>query len=356
MTDKTLNGRVEHKFAAEPVLQVKELDVAFNTSRGQAKILEGVNFELFPKEILALVGETGSRKSVTAKSIMNLIPRHSRKTEGRVLFDSNELLTLSAKELQVIRGKRISMVFQNPQSSINPDFKKLAETLPGPISDFCSDVAKKHNIYFIPGYIYEKKQGKIYNSSPVFDDQGNIIEIYHKMYPCRPHEKTTSGDKTLVFDMPGVGKIGLCNCYDLWFPEVIRDLVFKGAEIIFIPTAAGTQNRDQEIILARAAAIQNQCYVVSVNGLGVNGVSSGGKGKSLIVDPEGHIVQKAGQLQENLIAMVDLATVQRTRDYGIAGVSRPLASFFHEKHKFEYQSQSFEQSPIYNQNQLEKMK
>ncbi|MBU0465880.1 MAG: carbon-nitrogen hydrolase family protein, partial [Proteobacteria bacterium] len=134
--------------------------------------------------------------------------------------------------------------------------------------------------------------------------------------------------------------------------EVIRDLAFKGAQIIFIPTAAGTQDRSQEIILTQAAAIQNQCYVVSINGLGINGVSSGGKGKSLIVDPEGKIVQKAGQLQENLIAMLDLDAVQRSRDYGIAGVSRPLASFFHEKHRFDYQTQPFEKSPVYKENLL----
>jgi len=289
----------------------------------------------------------------------------------------SRLLGIAACQLEVIPGeieknlenlvKQIELVkYYSPWVRIvvaselilqgSPNFQEIAQRIPGTISDFCSKVAKEHNIYLIPGSMYEKKDGQIYNSSPVYDDQGHIIKIYHKMYPWRPHEKTTSGEETLVFDMPGIGKIGLCNCYDLWFPELIRDLVFKGAEIIFIPTAAGTQDRDQEVILTQAAAIQNQCYVVSVNGLGVNGVSSGGKGKSLIVDPEGHIIQKAGQLQENLIAMVDLEHVQRTRDYGVAGVSRPLASFFHEKHKFEYQSQSFEQSPIYNQNQIEKIK
>jgi len=75
----------------------------------------------------------------------------------------------------------------------------------------------------------------------------------------------------------------------------------------------------------------------------------------MIVDPEGNIVQKAGQRQENLIAMLDLENVQRSRDYGIAGVSRPLASFFHEKHRFEYQIQPFEESPIYNKNKMDKI-
>lgn len=234
----------------------------------------------------------------------------------------------------------------------SPNFEALAEPVPGPLTDFCSRVAKKYNIYLIPGSMYEQRSGKIYNSSPVFDDQGKIIEIYHKIYPWRPHEKTVSGNKTLVFDMPGIGRIGLCNCYDLWFPELLRDLVFKGAEIIFIPTAAGTQDRSHEIILAQAAAIQNQCYVVSVNGVGIDGVGSGGKGYSLIVDPEGNIVQKADQLQENLIAMVDLEAVQRARAYGNSGVSRPLASFFHEKHRFEYQTKAYEESPIYANTQF----
>ena len=76
----------------------------------------------------------------------------------------------------------------------------------------------------------------------------------------------------------------------------------------------------------------------------------------MIVDPEGNIMQKAEQRQENLIAMIDLENVQRSRDYGVAGVSRPLASFFHEKHRFEYQTQPFEQSPIYSENKLDKIK
>ncbi|MDM8544848.1 hypothetical protein QUF90_27605 [Desulfococcaceae bacterium HSG9] len=79
-----------------------------------------------------------------------------------------------------------------------------------------------------------------------------------------------------------------------------------------------------------------------------------GKGESLIADPEGNIIQKADQRNENLIAMIDLDAVQKSRDYGIAGVSRPLASFFHEKHRFDYQSQPFEKSAVYGENKLDK--
>ena len=227
------------------------------------------------------------------------------------------------------------------------DMEKTAEKIPGAIIDSCSRIAKDNQIYLIPGSMYEKYGNNYYNTSPVFDKNGNLITKYRKMHPWRPHEKTTSGDKTIVFNLDDIGVIGLCICYDLWFPELIRDLVWKGAEVILVPTITRTQDRCQEIVLCQAAAIQNQCYIVSVNGVG-----NEGKGESLIVDPEGNITQKAGQIQENLIQMIDLDNVQKIRNYGIAGVSRPLASFFHEQHRFEYQTRPFAESVVYNKNRF----
>lgn len=223
-----------------------------------------------------------------------------------------------------------------PELSLQGPYRMetTAQPIPGPITQFCSDLARTHGIYLIPGSIYEQAGETIYNTAPVFDPQGNLVARYRKMYPWRPYEKTTSGCETVVFDIPGAGRVGVCICYDLWFPEVIRDLVWKGAEVIVIPTFTSTQDRSQEIILCRAAAITNQCYVISINALG-----RGSKGQSLIVDPEGNILQQAGQLPENLMAILDLEHVRQVREYGTCGVSRSVASFIHESHCFPYQKE-----------------
>jgi len=105
-----------------PILSVEDLSVSFDGSRGSAKILEGIEFELYPGEVLALVGETGCGKSVTAKSLLDLIPQLSRHRSGRVVFNGKDLLGLSSRELGQVRGRAIAMIFQNPQSSINPVF------------------------------------------------------------------------------------------------------------------------------------------------------------------------------------------------------------------------------------------
>ena len=215
-----------------------------------------------------------------------------------------------------------------------------AEPIPGPLTERCAAIARAYQVYLIPGSIYEKENTAIYNTAPIFTPQGEMITRYRKMYPWRPHEKTVSGDRTVVFEIPGVGKVGVCICYDLWFPEVIRDLAWKGAEVVVIPTLTGTQDREQEVVLARAAAIANQCYVTSINGLGEIA-----NGRSVLVDPEGNVMQEAGQAPGNLMAMLDLDRVVQVRQYGTCGVSRPLASFYHEAHQFPHQRPHAEASP-----------
>ena len=106
----------------QPILAVDDLSVSFEGSRGSAKILEGVAFTLFPGEVLALVGETGCGKSVTAKSILDLIPQASLQRGGTVSFEGMDLFSLDPSEFRRVRGRSIAMIFQNPQSSINPVF------------------------------------------------------------------------------------------------------------------------------------------------------------------------------------------------------------------------------------------
>lgn len=105
-----------------PVLSVRNLKVGFENSRGTLQVLEGVDFSLSAGEILALVGETGCGKSVTAKTILNLMPQLDCIRSGEIFFQNQNLMTLSNRELQRIRGRAVTMIFQNPQASINPVF------------------------------------------------------------------------------------------------------------------------------------------------------------------------------------------------------------------------------------------
>lgn len=105
----------------EKILQIKDLELSFNTFGGEVKAIRGVNFDLYKGETLAIVGESGSGKSVTSKSIMRLLPESSAEFKnGEILFNGRDLTKLSDKEMQKIRGKDISMIFQDPMTSLNP--------------------------------------------------------------------------------------------------------------------------------------------------------------------------------------------------------------------------------------------
>ncbi|MEK4484878.1 ABC transporter ATP-binding protein [Psychrobacillus sp. FSL H8-0484] len=105
----------------EKILEVKDLELSFHTFAGEVKAIRGVNFDLLKGETLAIVGESGSGKSVTTKAIMRLLPESSSEFKnGQILFNGKDLTKLTDKEMQKIRGKDISMIFQDPMTSLNP--------------------------------------------------------------------------------------------------------------------------------------------------------------------------------------------------------------------------------------------
>jgi oligopeptide/dipeptide ABC transporter ATP-binding protein len=107
----------------KPLLEVKELKTYFFTDDGVVKAVDGVNFHVNRGEVLGLVGESGCGKSVTSFSILRLVDAPGKIVGGEVYFDGQNLLDLEDAEMVAVRGKNISMIFQQPQSSLNPVFK-----------------------------------------------------------------------------------------------------------------------------------------------------------------------------------------------------------------------------------------
>jgi oligopeptide/dipeptide ABC transporter ATP-binding protein len=126
---------VKEQFVTEtkkPLLEVRNLRTFFYTEDGVVRAVDGVNFEVYPGEVLGLVGESGCGKSVTSLSIMRLIAPPGKIVEGEILLDGVNLLDLPENEMIKVRGNRISMIFQQPQTALNPVFKvgdQIAEVL-----------------------------------------------------------------------------------------------------------------------------------------------------------------------------------------------------------------------------------
>src|ERR1043166_6172073 len=103
------------------LLSVKDLRTYFETEDGTVRAVDGISFDLKRGETLGIVGESGSGKSVTNLSVIRLIPSPPGKiVSGEVLFHGQDILSLTSEEVRRIRGKRISMIFQDPMPSLNP--------------------------------------------------------------------------------------------------------------------------------------------------------------------------------------------------------------------------------------------
>jgi ABC-type dipeptide/oligopeptide/nickel transport system ATPase component len=117
------------------LLDIQNLKTYFYTEDGIVKAVDGVDFSVYPGEVMGLVGESGCGKSVTSLSIMRLIGIPGKVVDGEIFFEGKNLLKLSEAEMVDMRGNRISMIFQQPQSSLNPVFK---------VADQVSEVLQIH--------------------------------------------------------------------------------------------------------------------------------------------------------------------------------------------------------------------
>lgn len=184
-------------------------------------------------------------------------------------------------------------------------------------------MAKKYSIWLLPGSIFEKEGDKVYNTSTVINPQGEIVTRYRKMFPFYPFEVgVTPGDEFCTFDVPNVGKFGVSICYDMWFPETIRTLAVMGAEVILHPTMTGTMDREIEHSIAQTNAAVNQCFFFDINGL-----DTGGIGRSTVCGPDGRIMYQAGATEEIMPVEIDMERVKRSRELGVMRLGQPLKSF-----------------------------
>lgn len=236
----------------------------------------------------------------------------------------NDNVPLMAYRLDALMARYpwVQMAVFSELCAFGPD-PRNAQPMPGPAEQAFCDMAARHNIWLIPGSMFERVGDHVYNTAPVIDPAGAVIARYRKMFPFRPYEHGISaGSEFVVFDVPGAGRIGLSICYDMWFPETTRTMAAMGAEIIIHPTLTDTIDRDVELAIARASAATNQCYFFDVNGVG-----DGGYGRSIILGPQGYVIHEAGAGEEVMPVEVNLDRVRRERQLGIRGLGQPLKSF-----------------------------
>lgn len=134
--------------ATQPLLEVRNLKTYFYTEDGIVKAVDGVDIVVYPGEVLGIVGESGCGKSVTSLSIMRLIGQPGKILEGEILYEGRDLLKLSDREMMAMRGNRISMIFQQPQTSLNPVFRvgdQIGEVL-NIHQDFGKEAANKRTV------------------------------------------------------------------------------------------------------------------------------------------------------------------------------------------------------------------
>ena len=206
----------------------------------------------------------------------------------------------------------------------------LAESIPGPTTERLCGVAKANQVVIVAGIFERRAPGLFHNSAVVIEADGSIVGIYRKMHiPDDPffYEKFyfTPGDLGFKSFDTSAGKIGVCICWDQWFPEAARLTALQGAEILVYPTAIGWQASEKAEFggsqlsawrtMMRSHAIANGVFLAAPNRVGVED-NIEFWGSSFIADPYGNLLCEASDDDsETLIAECDLELIETARTH-----------------------------------------
>ena len=210
---------------------------------------------------------------------------------------------------------------------------ELAEPVPGPTTDKMQELAKELGVVIVPSLFERRAPGIYHNTAAVIDADGTYLGKYRKMHiPDDPlyYEKFyfTPGDLGFSAWETKFARIGVCVCWDQWYPEAARLTALRGAQILFYPTAIGwhpgekaeygrRQHSSWETV-QRGHAVANGCYVAVPNRVGHEAPEGGPGiefwGQSFICDPSGELIAKGSRDEEDvLVAEADLASVETQR-------------------------------------------
>ena len=218
-----------------------------------------------------------------------------------------------------------------------------AETLEGQTVTRMSGLARDLRVHLVAGSITELAPGHAqnYNTSILFGPDGSLLAVYRKIHlfdvdlPGRVTVKESDAKlygSQVVSASTAVGKIGMSVCYDIRFPELYRELVFSGAQIITVPSAFTFPTGEAHWeTLIRARAIENQVYMIAPAQFGPNVHGFSDYGNSMIVDPWGRVLARAADQEGVVVAPVDLEYQERVR--------RELPSLKHARLRADHKPQ-----------------
>lgn len=202
-------------------------------------------------------------------------------------------------------------------------FPVYAEEESGETVKRLSEAAGKYHLHIVAGSIPERCGKKLYNTSYVMNDRGILIGKYRKMHlfdldiegeiAFKESDTLSAGDTITVIETPYC-KIGIAICYDIRFPEMLRIMALKGAEVVILPAAfnMSTGPAHWELLL-RARAVDNQLYIAAISPARDDKASYVAYGHSMLVDPWGNILKRAGEREELILHRIDLDYIRKIR-------------------------------------------